>query len=73
MPVSPGAHHIAVRVAGTPHNVFGPFHDPRPVPPVLWPGHWILFADKKQPPGAEYEVVDYGLFEAPRLSLVRPE
>ncbi len=60
-------------MAGTPHNVFGPFHDPRPVPRVLWPGHWILFADNKQPPGAAYEVVDYGLFEAPRLSLVRPE
>ena len=73
VPAPPGVHRIAVRVAGTPHNIFGPFHDPRPVPRVLWPGHWILFADKKLPPGAEYEVVDYGLFEAPRLSLVSPQ
>jgi hypothetical protein len=69
VPVDAGAHRVAVRVAATPRNVFGPFHDPRPEPRGLWPGHWALFADMKQPAGAEYDVVDYGLFEPPRLSM----
>ena len=73
VPVSAGAHRVAIRVAGTPRNVFGPFHDPRPEPRVLWPGHWVLFADKTFPAGTEYDVVDYGLFEPPRLSTVDSE
>lgn len=36
-------------------------------------GHWILFSDAKLPSGDEYDVVEYGLFEAPRLSLVSLE
>jgi hypothetical protein len=73
VPLAAGAHRVAIRVAGTPRNVFGPFHDPRPEPRVLWPGHWALFADKTLPAGSEYDVEDYGLFEPPRLSTVRSE
>jgi hypothetical protein len=71
--VAAGAHRVAIRVAATPRNVFGPFHDPRPEPCVLWPGHWVLFADKTLPAGAEYDVVDYGLFEPARLWAVGAE
>lgn len=67
---TPGRHVVTVRVAGTPRNVFGPFHDPRPEPRVEWPGHWLLFAERKQPPGAEYGVAEYGLFEPPTLTAV---
>jgi hypothetical protein len=73
VPTAAGRHRVTVRVAGTPRNVFGPFHDPRPVPRVLWPGSWTLFAGDTQPAGSDYEPVDYGLLEPPRLSALVAE
>ena len=70
-PVTAGRHEVTVRVAGTPRNVFGPFHDPRPEPRVLWPGHWNLFANIGPPRGEQYDVAPYGLLEPPRLELRR--
>ena len=70
-PVPAGHHEVAIRVAGTPRNVYGPFHDPRPKPRTLWPGHWTLFAHIHQPAGASYDVEPYGLLTAPRFSLVK--
>lgn len=71
VPVASGRHKISIRVVGTPGNVLGPFHDPRPCcDRVLWPGHWTLFAHISQPDGSGYEVEDYGLFEPPKMSLI---
>ncbi len=72
IPVAPGPHELAIRVVGTPRNVFGPFHDPRPCcDRVLWPGHWSLYAHIEPPSGSAYELADYGLMEPPALELVR--
>ncbi len=70
--LAPGTHELTVRVMGTPKNLFGAFHDPRterPRPP--WPGHWTLFAELPPPPGAAYQVLDYGLFEPPSIILLQ--
>ena len=59
----PGRHIVGVRIISTPRNLFGPFHDPAKLRTIGWPGSWTKFPEH-QPPGAEYDVVDYGLFEA---------
>lgn len=69
--VSSGRHEIAVRVVGTPQNLFGAFHDPREKGKrIPFPGTWTMFADLPEPAGSAYQVEDYGLLEAPKLSLL---
>jgi hypothetical protein len=60
--VEPGRHVVGVRVVATPRNLFGPFHDPAKPRMIGWPVSWTKYPEH-QPPGAEYDVVDYGLFE----------
>lgn len=67
-PISPGPHTVGVRVVSTPRNTFGPFHNPQKPRMRAWPDAWAQFPEH-QPAGAQYDVLDYGLMEAPRISV----
>ncbi|MEJ5367707.1 MAG: glycosyl hydrolase [Bryobacteraceae bacterium] len=67
VPVAAGNANVEVRVHGTPRNVFGPFHHPQKLRFRAWPNAWAEFP-ARQPPGAAYDVLDYGLAAAPSLS-----
>jgi len=58
--VSPGRHEITVVVTGSLKNLLGPHHArPRG---AAWPGNFES-APRQQPPGKDYDVFEYGLFE----------
>ncbi len=67
---APGRHAVAVRVVSTPRNVFGPFHNRTKPRMRAWPAAWADFPEQ-QPPGSQYDVLDYGLLEPFRVSSVR--
>ena len=66
-PVTPGKHTVAIRSVSTPRNVFGPFHNPVKPRMRAWPAAWAQFAEH-QPPGAEYDILDYGLMKPVEIS-----
>ncbi|MFB3920739.1 MAG: glycosyl hydrolase [Terriglobia bacterium] len=65
----PGPHVVGLRVVATPRNLFGPFHNPTRPRMIAWPGAWSEFPEH-QPPGNEYDVLDYGLVEPFRVEAV---
>jgi hypothetical protein len=62
IPVSPGRHAVGLRVVATPRNLFGPFHDPTKPRMIASPAAWSSFPEH-QPPGAQYDQLDYGLLD----------
>ncbi|MBI5085969.1 MAG: hypothetical protein HZB13_15400, partial [Acidobacteria bacterium] len=66
--VAPGQHEVAVQVVGTPRNLFGPFHHPAKLRMRAWPAAWAEFPES-QPPGASYDILDYGLLQPPAISI----
>jgi hypothetical protein len=67
--LSPGSHRLVVSVAGTPKNIFGPFHNPARPRNTAWPEMWSIFPETGPPPGKDYDVIEYGVFEPMRLVL----
>lgn len=65
--VTPGKHEVGVRIVSTPRNVMGPFHNPAKPRMRAWPAAWAEFPPN-QPPGAAYDLLDYGLNAAPVVS-----
>jgi len=65
---APGLREVAVRVVSTPRNVFGPYHNPVKPRMRAWPAAWAEFP-ARQPGGAEYDLLDYGLMGPPTLSV----
>ena len=59
--VKPGDNDISVVVYGTLKNQFGPHHN-KPAHGRAWPAAFESAPDH-QPPGTEYDVIGYGLFE----------
>jgi len=70
IPATPGAHTIALRIVATPRNLFGPFHNSTKPRMIAWPGAWSDFPEH-QPPGTEYDLLDYGLMEPFRVEALR--
>jgi hypothetical protein len=70
VPAAAGKHQLALRVVSTPRNTFGPYHHPTKPRMRAWPAAWAVFPDH-QPAGSAYDVVEYGLLSAPRLSFGR--
>ena len=68
-PAAAGPHTVGVRVVSTPRNIFGPFHNPDKPRMQAWPAAWARFAEQ-QPSGSQYDIVDYGLMEKPRIQAV---
>ncbi len=56
---------IAVRVIGSPNNLFGAFHDPHPKPGIQ--GNQFIGAKYGPVPGNAYTLNDCGLFAPPQL------
>jgi hypothetical protein len=61
-----GKHTLAVRVVSTPRNTMGPFHNSTKPRMRSWPAAWADFPEH-QPAGSAYDLLDYGLPEAPKL------
>jgi hypothetical protein len=57
-----GPNEVSVVVCGTLKNTLGPFHGDPPLGRA-WPGSFQRGAKGGYPPGSEYSVVEYGLFE----------
>ncbi len=70
LPAISGAHTVGLRVVATPRNLFGPFHNPANPRMSGWSGAWSVFPEH-QPPGAKYDLVDYGLMEKFRVEAIR--
>ena len=66
-PVPAGKHRLTVRVVSTPRNTFGPFHNSAKPRMRAWPAAWADFPEH-QPAGAAYDVLDYGLMQAPTIT-----
>ena len=66
-----GSHTLAVRVVSTPRNLFGPFHNPAKLRMRAWPAAWREFPEH-QPPGASYDILDYGLMQPAKASVAMP-
>jgi hypothetical protein len=62
-----GRHKLVLKVVSTPRNVFGPFHNPTHPRMRAWPAAWAEFPER-QPAGAAYDVLDYGLMKAPVIN-----
>ncbi len=62
-----GKRRVEVRVVSTPRNLFGPFHNPTKPRMRAWPAAWSDFPEN-QPPGAAYDILEYGLTQAPAIS-----
>jgi hypothetical protein len=58
--IKPGVNKIEVKVIGSLKNLLGP-HFNNPAPGLVGPWHFRNV--KSYPPGKEYQMVDYGLFE----------
>jgi hypothetical protein len=69
-----GAATLTVRVVGLPKNLLGPLHHrdrPRGTAgPPMWFGRNV---SSEPQPGAEYDLIDLGLFQEPTWTPVRPE
>lgn len=65
---APGKHTVGVRAVSTPRNIFGPFHNPAKPRMRSWPAAWAVFPER-QPSGAAYDVLDYGLMGPPKISV----
>jgi len=72
VPVIPGKHTIGIRVISNPRNLFGPFHNPTKPRMEAWPKFWAEFPEH-QPPGASYDVLNYGLLQWPVISVGMPK
>lgn len=59
--VKPGVNQVEVLVTGSLKNRQGPHHG-KPRPGMVGPGHFRR-APASQPPGSEYDMLDYGLME----------
>jgi hypothetical protein len=57
-----GTNHISVVVYGSLKNTLGPHHN-NPTLGAAWPAQFQKGAEEGCPPGSEYSLVDYGLFE----------
>ncbi|MFC2158550.1 glycosyl hydrolase [Acidobacteriota bacterium] len=57
-----GANMVSVVVYGTLKNTLGPFHNNPPLGRA-WPASFQRGAESGYPPGNDYHVLDYGLFE----------
>jgi hypothetical protein len=64
-----GSHTVRITIAGTPKNLFGPFHDPGRSRNSAWPHLWSRFPEHGPPAGGKYDVEEYGLFHAPHIIL----
>ncbi|MFN8005954.1 MAG: glycosyl hydrolase [Terriglobia bacterium] len=64
IPIASGKHTLEINIVSTPRNVFGPFHDPLKTRMRAWSASWANFPDH-QPPGDQYDVIDYGLMAPP--------
>jgi len=60
--VIPGSNTVEVAVVGTLKNTLGPHHN-SPALGRAWPGSFQQGAKGGRPPGTEYSLVGYGLFE----------
>ena len=58
--INPGINKIEVKVIGSLKNLLGPHHN-NPKPGFVSP--WIWRNVKSYPPGKDYQILDYGLFE----------
>jgi hypothetical protein len=67
LPVEPGPRSVTVRIVSTPRNIFGPFHNPEKRRMVAWPSDWAILSEH-QPPGSDYDLLEYGLMKAPVIS-----
>ncbi|MBI1792157.1 MAG: hypothetical protein HYR60_31930 [Acidobacteria bacterium] len=65
---APGNHSVGVRIVSTPRNLFGPFHNRTKPRMRAWPAAWNDFP-QRQPPGARYDVLDYGLMSPVTVSV----
>jgi len=61
-PATPGSHVVGLHIVANPRNLFGPFHNPTKPRMIAWPAAWREFPEH-QPPGTEYDQLDYGLIE----------
>jgi hypothetical protein len=68
--ITPGPHVVGLRVVATPRNLLGPFHNCTKPRMIAWPAAWSDFPEH-QPPGAQYDFVDYGLTEPFRVEAMR--
>lgn len=66
--VKKGKNTIAVKITGSLKNVLGPFYN-KPVPGLVDPGKWYNI--KVQPPGSDYDLYDYGLYNDYRIIVQR--
>lgn len=58
---------VTLRVVGLPKNLLGPWHDPNRPRGRAWTGMWFGGEVPREPrPGERYDLLDLGLFEAPR-------
>jgi hypothetical protein len=58
--IKPGINTIDIRVIGSLKNLMGPHHN-NPAPGLVSP--WLFRNVKAYPPGKDYQLLDYGLFE----------
>jgi hypothetical protein len=58
--IKPGLNKVEVKVIGSLKNLMGP-HFNNPAPGLTAPGHWRNV--KNYPPGSDFQLLDYGLFE----------
>jgi hypothetical protein len=58
--IKPGINKIDIKVIGSLKNLLGP-HFNNPVPGLVGPWHFRNV--KSYPPGKEYQMIDYGLFD----------
>ena len=59
---------LTFRVIGSPHNLFGAFHDPKKPEKIM--GNFFSGSKKGPVSGDSYDIRDYGIFEPVRWSLV---
>lgn len=61
--VKKGENRIRVRVCGSFKNLLGPFHDPAHTRKTAWPYFWKTAPIQGPPNAADYDLLDFGLFE----------
>jgi hypothetical protein len=58
---------LTLRIVGLPKNLLGPWHDPKRQRGRAWIPMWYgLDIPTSSQPGERYDLVDLGLFKAPR-------
>ena len=63
-----GTNEIVIRVCGSLKNLMGPHFLPEPIRGSAWPGMWKQ-APTHQPAPEAYDLMDFGLNSAPRLTI----